>query len=332
MAIRVDVRNRGPRRHGEGLRSPGRGTRRRAACISGWWGYVLGYPILQIPPNICNIVCGEDATNEHESFRREFWKFTKAKMRGQIAHASDLRGAFERRVVYRTRILNPLAPNGSEVPEEHLEAMWERIREERPFLLHALPEYLLLLADWALATGRPQIVGNFIIPMGGLASPAMRRRIVAGLGGTFLDLYGTAELGPIGFESEPGEGVRIIEELFIVEILRPDGNPANEGEIGRVVITDLVNRAMPFIRYEVGDAGYWTAAPAGSEDSARRLHLVGRMDEVMLGANGALIDPRQIRDTLIEGGKCLLFRLVEKQRGKIVLDYVPQRGAPMKRS
>lgn len=308
----------------------GRRDSERAAALHAFrngWGYALGYPILQIPPNICNIVCGEDATNENESFRKKFWEFTKAKLSGRFADVSDLRGTFERRVVYRTRILDPLAPKGSEVPEEHLETIWERIRKERPFLLHALPEYLLLLADWASRTGRPQIVGNLIIPMGGLASPAMRRRILKGLGGTFLDLYGTSELGTIGFESEPGEGVRIIEELFIVEILRPDGSSASEGEIGRVVITDLVNRAMPFIRYEVGDAGFLTAAPAGSEDSARRLHLVGRMDEVIRGANGTLIDPRRVRDILIEGGNCMLFRLIEKQGGKIVLDYVPQHGA-----
>ena len=308
----------------------GRRDTERAAALHAFrdgLGYALGYPILQIPPNICNIVCGEGATNEHESFRRELWKFLKKKMRGKIAHMSDLRGAFERRVVYRTRMLNPLAPNGSEVPEADLESMWERIRDERPYLLHALPEYLLILADWALATGRPPIVGNLIIPMGGLASPAMRRRIVAGLGGTFLDLYGTAELGPVGFETEPGEGVCILEDLFVVEIVRDDGTPADEGEIGRVLITDLVNRAMPFIRYQVGDAGFWTAAPAGSADSARRLHLVGRIDEVLRGTDGASVDPRQIRDALIERAGCLLFKLVEKRGGKIVLDYVPQRGA-----
>ena len=46
-----------------------------------------------------------------------------------------------------------------------------------------------------------------------------------------------------------------------VEVLRPDGSPARAGEVGMVVVTDLVNRAMPIIRYQVGD----TAALASGQ-------------------------------------------------------------------
>ena len=47
-------------------------------------------------------------------------------------------------------------------------------------------------------------------------------------------------------------GHHVVAEGYIVEILR-DGEPARPGEIGEVVITDLNNYCMPFIRYRIGD-------------------------------------------------------------------------------
>ncbi|PQP34058.1 hypothetical protein C6A37_09735 [Desulfobacteraceae bacterium SEEP-SAG9] len=38
-----------------------------------------------------------------------------------------------------------------------------------------------------------------------------------------------------------------------MEVLKNNGENAEQGEIGKVVITDLFNKAMPLIRYEIGD-------------------------------------------------------------------------------
>lgn len=43
---------------------------------------------------------------------------------------------------------------------------------------------------------------------------------------------------------------------FYVEIIKLDSNDkANEGELGRIVVTDLFNYCMPLIRYDTGDLG-----------------------------------------------------------------------------
>jgi phenylacetate-CoA ligase len=44
-----------------------------------------------------------------------------------------------------------------------------------------------------------------------------------------------------------------MSENFIVEVLDEDGGPCRPGEIGRVVVTDLVNFATPIIRYDTCD-------------------------------------------------------------------------------
>lgn len=46
---------------------------------------------------------------------------------------------------------------------------------------------------------------------------------------------------------------------YYIEILKMDSDePAAEGETGRIVLTDLYNKAFPMIRYDTGDTGIYT--------------------------------------------------------------------------
>lgn len=67
--------------------------------------------------------------------------------------------------------------------------------------------------------------------------------------------YGCEEVGLIACECERHEGLHLNMDHLIVEFLRDDGTAANPGEEANIVVTDLVNRAMPLIRYQVGDMG-----------------------------------------------------------------------------
>lgn len=64
--------------------------------------------------------------------------------------------------------------------------------------------------------------------------------------------YGCGELGPIAYECEEGS-LHVMSENVVVEVLDQDGSPVAPGEDGEVVVTDLHNRAMPLIRYRIGD-------------------------------------------------------------------------------
>ena len=45
---------------------------------------------------------------------------------------------------------------------------------------------------------------------------------------------------------------------YYYEILKlTSDEPAAKGEVGRIVVTDLYNYAMPFVRYDTGDVGAW---------------------------------------------------------------------------
>lgn len=74
----------------------------------------------------------------------------------------------------------------------------------------------------------------------------------SGFGVKVIREYGAAELDVIAFEDINGNWI-LNEENLLVEILDDDGNPVKSGETGNVVVTSLHNKAMPFIRYNLGD-------------------------------------------------------------------------------
>ncbi|MBL8798966.1 MAG: phenylacetate--CoA ligase family protein [Planctomycetia bacterium] len=68
-----------------------------------------------------------------------------------------------------------------------------------------------------------------------------------------FETYGCREVMLIGAECPRHEGLHLTQENLLVEILDDEGQPTPPGQEGNVVLTDLYNHGMPFIRYANGD-------------------------------------------------------------------------------
>lgn len=66
------------------------------------------------------------------------------------------------------------------------------------------------------------------------------------------ETYGTGEGLMLGAQKDL-DYLYIMDPFFIVELLDNEGNEVKDGEIGNVVVTSLIHKSMPLIRYKVGD-------------------------------------------------------------------------------
>jgi len=66
--------------------------------------------------------------------------------------------------------------------------------------------------------------------------------------------YGCGEVGTIAHECKFGN-LHVNSENVIVEIVDDHGDGVAIGEVGEIVVTDLVNYSMPLIRYKIKDFG-----------------------------------------------------------------------------
>jgi phenylacetate-CoA ligase len=64
--------------------------------------------------------------------------------------------------------------------------------------------------------------------------------------------YGCGEVGPIAYEC-PAGSLHLMDHLH-VELVDSRNRPVSAGETGEVAVTDLYNRAMPLVRYRLGDS------------------------------------------------------------------------------
>ena len=70
--------------------------------------------------------------------------------------------------------------------------------------------------------------------------------------------YGCEEVALIACECECHNGMHLNIEHLYVEFLNESRQQANPGETADIVVTDLYNKAMPMIRYRVGDVGVYS--------------------------------------------------------------------------
>ena len=81
----------------------------------------------------------------------------------------------------------------------------------------------------------------------------------------------------------------VIPTASHIEIVRKDGSAAASGELGEIIVTCLSSKAMPLIRYRIGDTGYWgNTCPCG-----RPLPVIakitGRISDNFISGDGTLV-------------------------------------------
>jgi phenylacetate-CoA ligase len=124
-----------------------------------------------------------------------------------------------------------------------------------------------------------------------------------------LQCYATADLGLVGYETGPGEGL-IVDEWLIVEIVRPGtGDPVPAGEVGEVVVTTL-NPDYPVIRFATGDlSALMPGQSACGRTNMRLKGWMGRADQTTK-VRGMFVHPHQVAEIIKRHPAVLKGRLV----------------------
>ncbi|MGY4448956.1 phenylacetate-coenzyme A ligase PaaK-like adenylate-forming protein [Bradyrhizobium sp. i1.3.1] len=142
------------------------------------------------------------------------------------------------------------------------------------------------------------------------------------------DIYGAAEAGIIAYECPDCGLYHTCDETVFVEVLRGDGRPCEEGEMGKVVVTPLYNYAMSLIRYEIGD--YATRGPAHApcgRGLSSLTSIVGRYRNLFVLKDGRVIQP-YIHYSLREYLRYRQVQMVQTAHDQVEIRYVPDGDVP----
>lgn len=164
---------------------------------------------------------------------------------------------FPRTLTFKNKVLQWLLGQSLFLPCSYLndDIMWDyykRLSAFQPKVLQAYPTALYLFADFLERNGLRLPIKNINVAAEYLYD-YQRQKIESIFGTKIFNWYGARELGHIATECWVHNGMHINTFGVYVEVLK-DGKHV-QGEMGEIVITDLLNKAMPLIRYKIGDVG-----------------------------------------------------------------------------
>ncbi|MBD3401579.1 hypothetical protein GF420_01685 [candidate division GN15 bacterium] len=122
--------------------------------------------------------------------------------------------------------------------------------------------------------------------------------------------YGAREIGTAAFECVRKDGCHIFTDSVYIESEPIDDTDTG---IGRLLITDLYNRAFPLIRYDIGDLGRIDPSPCPCGLNLPRLvDIRGRVTELFVRADGSLLPGTEIVTAVGQSGLQARVQVVQE--------------------
>jgi phenylacetate-CoA ligase len=201
---------------------------------------------------------------------------------------------------------------------------------DQPEGIVTVPTIAGMLAEEQLE-GRLAIGPRTLIVGGEVLSDDVVRRVAAAWGIEPHQVYSSTEALFMATEAPERTGLQVCEDLVVLEVVDEHDRPVPPGVPGyRVLITSLVNRALPLIRYELAD----TVTLAGPDPSGRPYRLIervdGRNDDVLrlpkAGGGEALVLPYRLRSAFTHLPDVVQYQVV-CEPGRLRVRIVPRPGA-----
>lgn len=156
----------------------------------------------------------------------------------------------------------------------------KQLNELQPAMFSGYASALGLLAQEQLE-GRLKIHPAIVISSAEPLSPENRSLIQQAFGVPPRNNYGCSEGGVMGYECKRAR-MHINADWIIFEPVDADHNPVPAGQLSdRTLITNLANRVMPIIRYELGDRVRLLPEPCDCGITLPLVQVEGRTDEIL---------------------------------------------------
>jgi phenylacetate-coenzyme A ligase PaaK-like adenylate-forming protein len=205
--------------------------------------------------------------------------------------------------------------------EEDPEVWISQVLKWKPHLLQGYALTLKLFAEAVRERGRSDISIPLIVNTSGWLDGTGRELLQTVFNAKVIDIYAAEEAGAaIAWECPTCGEYHICTDTTIVEFLQ-DGAPVPAGTEGDVVITNLHNYTMPFIRYALGDR----AVPSPQTSRCNRpfplmTSINGRLGDFVVLPSGKKLSPHPFFRILDEAAGVACWRLIQRNKQDIRIE------------
>ncbi|MCL2116840.1 MAG: hypothetical protein FWH27_00280 [Planctomycetaceae bacterium] len=225
----------------------------------------------------------------------------------------------------RTILLNTAVFNESDAL-----AFNERLKTYRPKCILGYANALVVFAFILKERNVTAYTPFSIISSAEMLSPENRKIIEDVFGCKVYNRYGSRETSIIASECDRHEGMHLMAEGLHVELL-VNGRHAQPGEMGEVVVTDLLNLPMPLVRYRIGDTARWYDKPCSCGRGLPMLaELTGRVTDFLVTDNGSLCSGASLTALVVAWRPTLKqIQIYQERQGEVVFRIASGQGNPL---
>jgi phenylacetate-CoA ligase len=147
-------------------------------------------------------------------------------------------------------------------------------------------------------------------------SEQQKELFISCLGNNIVSLYGAIESPSLGFDFGLADRFTIFpnSNYFEFECVKDNG----EGKIiGKVVITNLINKTMPIIRYDLNDLAEIDERPGFGYKYIKK--IIGRQDDILELSNGKRLAHHHAYEMFRDFHECEMYKFIQKPDKTVLL-------------
>jgi len=220
----------------------------------------------------------------------------------------------------RTPPCCPSSTDNKLQPDENIIRQFcERIKRHKPKAIYSYPSSLIALATFIRKWKVTGINFKSIISSGELLTTKSRMFIEEVFQGEVFNLYGTTEFPTIAEECREHNGLHIFNDSYVVEFL----------DDGAIVLTDLDNYTMPFIRYKTGDRGFLKNGRCNCGRSLPLMEITqGRVSDLIITPDGKFLRKSFFASVIEKNLEIENFQILYDEQGKILINLGVNKSLP----
>jgi len=227
---------------------------------------------------------------------------------------------------------NTLLLNSFKMTDLDIEKYIKIINSYKPDLIRGYASSLFELCRFIENKNVKIYTPKIIISSAETLTSEMREKIESVFETKLYDFYGSRETASMAGECRCGF-MHIFEFNNYIEILDDDNQPVKKnGQEGRIIVTNLHNYSMPFIRYEIGDMAKLGPNKCECGNILPTLERIyGRIEEQFIRKDGGIVIGYyfvHLMGVVLNKGFIKKFQVIQEDYDKIRIKIIPWKNLP----
>ncbi|MDR2117439.1 MAG: hypothetical protein LBP87_13770 [Planctomycetaceae bacterium] len=195
----------------------------------------------------------------------------------------------------------------------------EQLKRYRPPVILAYANALALFASFLKQQNVSVYQPRGIITSAEVLTLKDRKLIEETFGAPVFNRLGCREFSVIASECEQHSGMHLMAEGLYIELVRGSRH-TETGETGEILVTDLLNEAMPMIRYRLGDTASWVSGICPCGRSLPRIdNVAGRVTDFIVGMDNRLCSGVALATFIVSKRPSFgQIQIIQEEYGKIL--------------